>query len=71
MWMTTERQASYKARALRELRREGCLAAILHSQVAHVPRAPSSVVGIQIHAHHESQTPTSRGWAWMRDYEIP
>lgn len=69
MWMTTERQASYKARALCDS--EGCLAATLHSQVAHVPRAPSSVVGIQIHAHHESQTPTSRGWAWMRDYETP
>jgi len=67
MWMTTERQASYKARAVGE----GRLAATLHSQVAHLPRAPSSVVGTRIHARHEGQTRMSRGWVWMRDYEIP
>lgn len=66
-WMTTERQAFYKARALREC----CLAATLHNQVAHFPRAPSFVVGTRIHAHRECQTPVFRGWAWMRDYEIP
>jgi hypothetical protein len=67
MWMMTESQASCKARALRE----GRLVATLHSQVAHSPRAPSSVVGTRIHAHHESQTHMSRGWVWMRDYDIP
>jgi hypothetical protein len=67
MWMTTERQASYKARAVRE----GRLSATLHSQDAHFPRAPSYVVGTRIHARHEGQTRTSRGWGWMQDYEIP
>ncbi len=65
MWMTTERQASYKAR------HESCLGATLHGKDAHSPWAPSSGVGAQIHAHPESQTPMPRGWAWMQGYEIP